>query len=45
MTIILPREQQEWLETQVAAGHYDSVGQAVASIVAEHIQLDTDDPG
>lgn len=43
MTIILPREQQEWLETQVVAGHYDSVGQAVASIVAEHIQLDTDD--
>lgn len=43
MTITLPREQQEWLEAQVAAGHYDSVEQAVASIVAEHMQLDTDD--
>ena len=43
MTITLPREQQEWLEAQVAAGHYDSVEQAVASIVAEHMQLDTED--
>ena len=43
MTITLPREQQEWLEAQVAAGHYDSVEQAVASIVAEHMQLDIDD--
>lgn len=42
-TITLPREQQEWLEAQVAAGHYRSVGQAVASIVAEHMHLDTDD--
>lgn len=43
MTITLPREQQEWLEAQVAAGNYDSVEQAVASIVAEHMQLDVDD--
>lgn len=43
MTITLPREQQEWLEAQVAAGNYDSVEQAVASIVAEHMQLDIDD--
>jgi len=43
MTITLPREQQEWLEAQVAAGHYDSVEQAVASIVAEHMQFDIDD--
>jgi antitoxin ParD1/3/4 len=43
MTITLPREQQEWLEAQVAAGLYDSVEQAVASIVAEHMQLDVDD--
>ncbi|MFO1159648.1 MAG: hypothetical protein U1E60_12475 [Reyranellaceae bacterium] len=43
MTITLPREQQEWLEAQVAAGDYDSVEQAVASIVAEHMQLDVDD--
>jgi antitoxin ParD1/3/4 len=43
MTITLPREQQEWLEAQVAAGNYDSVEQAVASIVAEHMLLDIDD--
>ncbi|MGD9885152.1 MAG: type II toxin-antitoxin system ParD family antitoxin [Reyranella sp.] len=43
MTITLPREQQEWLEAQVAAGHYDSVEQAVASIVAEHMLLEIDD--
>jgi antitoxin ParD1/3/4 len=43
MAITLPREQQEWLEAQVAAGYYDSVEEAVASIVAEHMQLDVDD--
>ena len=43
MTITLPREQQEWLEAQVKAGYYDSIEEAVASIVAEHMQLDTDD--
>ena len=35
MTITLPREQQEWLEAQVKAGYYDSIEDAVASIVAE----------
>ena len=35
MTITLPREQQEWLEAQVKAGYYDSIEEAVASIVAE----------
>jgi antitoxin ParD1/3/4 len=34
MIITLPREQQEWLEAQVKAGAYDSVEEAVASIVA-----------
>ncbi|SEP51015.1 antitoxin ParD1/3/4 [Rhodospirillales bacterium URHD0017] len=43
MTITLPREQQEWLEAQVKAGYYDSIEDAVASIVAEHMQLDIDD--
>ena len=42
MTITLPREQQEWLEAQVKAGAYDSVDDAVASIVAQHMRLDTD---
>lgn len=32
MTITLPREQQEWLEAQVKAGHYDSIeGASLAS--------------
>ncbi len=43
MTITLPREQQEWLESQVKAGVYNSVDEAVASILAEHMQLDIDD--
>jgi antitoxin ParD1/3/4 len=43
MTINLPREQQEWLEAQVKAGAYDSVEEAVASIVAERMHLDVDD--
>ena len=43
MAITLPREQQEWLEPQVKAGYYDSIEDAVASIVAEHMQLDIDD--
>jgi Arc/MetJ-type ribon-helix-helix transcriptional regulator len=43
MTITLPREQQEWLEAQVKAGYYDTVEDAVASIVAEQMQLDIDD--
>ena len=43
MTINLPREQQEWLEAQVRAGAYDSVEEAVASIVAERMHLDVDD--
>ena len=43
MTITLPREQQEWLEAQVKAGYYDSIEDAVASIVAERMYLDVDD--
>jgi antitoxin ParD1/3/4 len=43
MSITLPREQQEWLETQVKAGVYASIDDAVASIVAEHMQIDLDD--
>jgi hypothetical protein len=39
MNITLPREQQEWLEAQVKAGAYESIDEAVASIVAEHRQL------
>jgi len=43
MTITLPREQQEWLEAQVAAGVYKSVDEAVAGFVAEHMDVDIDD--
>lgn len=43
MTITLSREQQEWLESQVKAGVYGSVDEAVASILAEHMVLDIDD--
>jgi antitoxin ParD1/3/4 len=43
MSITLPREQQEWLEAQVKAGVYANIDEAVASIVAEHMQLDLDD--
>ena len=42
MNISLPREQQEWLEAQVRAGAYESVDEALASIVAEHM-IDVDD--
>ena len=43
MNINLPREQREWLEAQVKAGAYDSLDDAVASIIAEHMELDIDD--
>jgi len=45
MNITLPREQQEWLEAQVRAGAYESIDEALASIVAEHMLLDIDDLG
>jgi antitoxin ParD1/3/4 len=35
MNILLPREQQEWLEAEVAAGHFSSIDEAVAAAVAE----------
>jgi len=34
MNITLPGEQQEWLEAQVKAGAYDSIDDAISSIVA-----------
>ena len=45
MNITLPREQQEWLEAQVKAGAYESVEDAVASFLAEHMEPDIDGPG
>jgi antitoxin ParD1/3/4 len=43
MNINLPREQREWLEAQVKAGAYDSLDDAVASIIAKYMELDVDD--
>ncbi len=43
MNITLPREQQEWLEAQVKAGAYDSVDDAITSILAERMELGPDD--
>jgi len=43
MNITLPREQQEWLEAQVKAGVYQSVDDALARFVAEHMDVDLDD--
>jgi antitoxin ParD1/3/4 len=43
MNIRLPTEQQAWLEAQVAAGHFDSVDDAVAIAVADLMAIDQDD--
>jgi antitoxin ParD1/3/4 len=43
MNISLPREQQEWLEAEVAAGHFSSVDEALAVAVAELMSLHDDD--
>jgi antitoxin ParD1/3/4 len=43
MNVLLPREQQEWLEAEVAAGHFASVDEAIAVAVAELKALHDDD--
>ena len=43
MTIQLSPEQQEWLEAQVAAGHFSSLEQAVAVAVADLMAMVEDD--
>jgi antitoxin ParD1/3/4 len=43
MNITLSPEQQKWLETEVAAGRFDSVDDAVATAVAELMSLRDDD--
>jgi Arc/MetJ-type ribon-helix-helix transcriptional regulator len=35
MNISLPKEQLEWLEAEVAAGHFSSIDEALAAAVAE----------
>ena len=43
MTIQLSPEQQQWLEAQVAAGHFSSLEQAVAVAVADLMATIEDD--
>jgi antitoxin ParD1/3/4 len=43
MNISLPREQQELLEAEVAAGHFSSVDEAIAAAVSELKTLLEDD--
>ena len=43
MNISLPKEQLEWLEAEVAAGHFSSVDEAVTLAVAELKALQVDD--
>jgi len=43
MTIQLSPEQQQWLEDQVAAGHFSSLDQAVAVAIADLMATVEDD--
>ena len=43
MTVQLSPEQQQWLEDQVAAGHFSSVEQAVAVAIADLMTMAEDD--
>jgi antitoxin ParD1/3/4 len=43
MNIKLPREQSEWLQTQVDAGHFPSVDDAVTMAVADLMAVGADD--
>jgi len=43
MTIQLSPEQEQWLEDQVAAGHFSSVEQAVAVAIADLMAMAEDD--
>lgn len=43
VTITLPPDQRQWLEAQVAAGHFPSVDEAVQAAVAEMMALATED--
>jgi antitoxin ParD1/3/4 len=43
MTIQLSPEQQQWLEDQVAAGHFTSLNEAVAVAIADLMATVDDD--
>ena len=43
MTVQLSPEQQRWLEAQVAAGHFESLEQAVEVAVADLMAMSEDE--
>jgi antitoxin ParD1/3/4 len=43
MTVQLSPEQQRWLEAQVAAGHFESLEQAVEIAVADLMAMSDDE--
>jgi antitoxin ParD1/3/4 len=43
MNVSLPREQLEWLEAEVAAGHFSSIDEALAVAVADLRSIVDDD--
>ncbi|MBN9087839.1 MAG: hypothetical protein J0J01_13090 [Reyranella sp.] len=43
MTVQLSPEQQRWLEVQVAAGHFESLEQAVEVAVADLMAMSEDE--
>src|SRR5262245_49408120 len=43
MNVTLPREQQKWLEAQVAAGQFTSIDEAMATAVADLMAMHADD--
>jgi len=43
MQISLTREQQEWLESKVAAGHFGSIEEAAAAAIADSMTAESDD--
>jgi antitoxin ParD1/3/4 len=43
MTVQLSPEQQRWLEAQVAAGHFESLEQAVEIAVADLMAMNEDE--
>jgi antitoxin ParD1/3/4 len=43
MNISLPKDQLEWLEAEVAAGHFESIDEAISVAVADLRMLRDDD--
>ncbi len=45
MNVTLPKDQQKWLEAEVAAGRFASIDEAVAAAVADFMTLDAIEAG